>query len=343
MNLKQLIDENEMTDTEQGPEFDALARRALTHWNAERAELDLIKHRENAVYKVTLPGGTRRALRVHRANYHTDAELRSELLWMQALNDYGVHTPEVIAASDGSLFVRARANDGDQSYQCDMLAWVDGAPLGAIDSRSKEELSTLADSYRTVGRLMAKVHNHASEWLLPEGFARHAWDIDGIAGQSPFWGRYWEFDALSPAQVDLLQAAAEILRHRLQQFGQSPDRYGLIHADFLPENLLTDAGDVKLIDFDDAGFGWHMFDVATSIFFFVGEQKFDAVLDSLVQGYRTERELPEDHLALLPTFLMARGLTYIGWLHTRRETDTAQELTPAVVEGVCALAEDYCS
>ena len=339
----QRIDEDGITQASDARQLEQLALSALASWNVEDVQLDLIKHRENAVYKVTLPDGTRRALRVHRANYHTDDELRSELLWMQALNEYGVSTPDIIAASDGSLFVRASANSSQVTRQCDMLAWVDGAPLGSIEGGSETDPSLLIDSYRTVGRVMAKLHNHSSEWLLPDGFARHAWDIDGIAGRNPFWGRYWELEALTPAQADLLQAAAEIAKHRLGQFGQGSDRYGLIHADFLPENLLVDNADIKLIDFDDAGFGWHLFDIATSVFFYLGEQEFDAVLEALVEGYRTERRLPNEHLDMLPTLLMARGLTYIGWLHTRRETETARELTPVVVEGVCALAEDYCS
>jgi len=332
-----------MTQASEEMQLEQLSYQALAHWGINDAQLDLIKHRENAVYKVTLPNGTRHALRVHRPDYHTDNELNSELLWMQALNEFGVHTPKVIAAEDGSLFVRSKANGNSISRQCDMLAWVDGFPLGSIEESSDTDLSVLTDSYRTVGTIMARLHNHSSQWLLPEGFERHAWDVDGIAGKSPFWGRFWELEALTPAQVDLLQAASEIVRHRLKEFGQAPDRYGLIHADFLPENLLVADGDIKLIDFDDAGFGWHLFDIATSVFFFLGEKEFDAVLEALIEGYRTERELSDEHLEMLPTLLMARGLTYVGWLHTRRETDTAKELTPVVIEGVCALAEDYCS
>lgn len=342
MNQNQAIDAETPAQPHEEPRLQELAGRALAHWGVDDFALDLIKHRENAVYRVTLPNGTRYALRVHRADYHSDVELRSELQWMHALNAYGVHTPAVIPTTDGSLFVRVAAENGE-TRQCDLLAWVDGTPLGSIEEESQEDLSVLTASYRTVGQLMARLHNHASEWLLPDGFVRHAWDIDGITGEDPFWGRFWELEALAPAQVDLMHAAAEIVSHRLREFGQAPDRYGLIHADFLPENLLVADDDIKLIDFDDAGFGWHLFDIATSIFFFLGEDEFDAVLEAIVEGYRSERDLPDSHLEMLPTFLMARGLTYIGWLHTRRETDTAQELTPVVVEGVCALAEDYCS
>lgn len=324
-------------------DLEILARSALKHWGLSDADLDLVKHRENAVYSVTSGSGARFALRVHRIDYHTDAELRSELQWMQALDEYGVNTPPIVSAQDGSLIVKVSTEAIPQGCQCDLLEWIDGAALGAIEGNEEADPEDLVANFRLVGKLMAKLHNHAEEWLLPDGFTRHAWDIDGIVGKDPFWGRYWELEALTHAQVDLVQAAAEIVRHKLDEFGQSSDRYGLIHADFLPENLLVDGETMRLIDFDDAGFGWHLFDVATSVFFFVGEEPFDAILEALVEGYRTERKLSDEHLEMLPTFLMARGLTYLGWLHTRKETETAQELTPVVVDGVCALAEEYCS
>ena len=269
--------------------------------------------------------------------------LRAELQWMRALDEAGVHTPPVIPTLDGELFVTQTTDAVPAGRQCDLIGWVDGEPLGSIEGEEEPDAEVLVDSFRTVGKLMARLHNQAESWTPPEGFTRHAWDIDGIVGLDPFWGRYWELEALTPSQVDLVQAAAEIVRHKLTDFGQSADRYGMIHADFLPENLLANGESIKLIDFDDAGFGWHLFDVATSVFFFMGEDVFDPVLEALIEGYREERELSDEHLAMLPTFLMARGLTYLGWLHTRRETETAQELTPIVVEGVCALAEDYCS
>lgn len=51
-----------------------LARVALAHWGLEPATLELLKYRENAVFKVTQPStGERFVLRVHRAGYRTDA------------------------------------------------------------------------------------------------------------------------------------------------------------------------------------------------------------------------------------------------------------------------------
>ena len=39
---------------------------------------------------------------------------------------------------------------------------------------------------------MAAMHNQASAWQPPAGFKRHALDADGLMGEAPFWGPFWE-------------------------------------------------------------------------------------------------------------------------------------------------------
>jgi Ser/Thr protein kinase RdoA (MazF antagonist) len=115
----------------------------------------------------------------------------------------------------------------------------------------------------------------------------------------------------------------------------------LIHADFLHENLLANDDGICLIDFDDAGFGWHLFDVATTLFFHLGEDYFDDAFATLIDGYRTKRTLSDEHLARLPLFFALRGTTYLGWTHTRSETETAQSLKPMIIAAVEELLDVY--
>ena len=98
-----------------------------------------------------------------------------------------------------------------------------------------------------------------------------------------------------------------------------------------------------MINFHDAGFGWHLVELATSLYFIRGEAYFEQAKDALSEGYRVHRHLPDEQLELLPLFFLARGFTYIGWVHTRHETETAKELTPMLLEAACELAEDYLS
>ncbi len=94
----------------------------------------------------------------------------------------------------------------------------------------------------------------------------------------------------------------------------------MIHADFLPENILVNDGELKLIDFDDSGYGWHLFEMATSLFPQADQPFYDDLVAAYVTGYRQHREFSDEQLALLPAFIMIRAFVYIGWLKTRSDS-----------------------
>ena len=50
-------------------------------------------------------------------------------------------------------------------------------------------------------------------------------------------------------------------------YGQGRERFGLVHADIRLANLLVDGDHVRVIDFDDCGLSWFMYDFATTVSF----------------------------------------------------------------------------
>jgi Ser/Thr protein kinase RdoA (MazF antagonist) len=323
-----------------------LAESSLAAWGIGDAVLALIKHRENAVFKVSTSSGQSFALRIHRGGYHTDAELRSELQWMAALQNDGVDVPQVIPTLTGDLFIVAAMPGTQEPLQLDLFAWIDGEQLGTAENGLGKDAANIARIYRVIGNVAARLHNHAASWPLPDGFVRHAWDAEGLVGEQPFWGRFWELAQLSPDQRALLQRARDIVRQELDAMAVDPQQapfYGLIHADFVPENLMVADGKVRLLDFDDAGFGWHLFEIATALYFIRNDPHYATARDALVAGYREFRSLPDEVLAKLPVLMMARGFTYVGWVHTRSDTKAAHELAEYVVKLACDFATDFVS
>lgn len=322
----------------------ALALSSLLAWRLDCKEIALIKFRENAVFKVTASEGRRFALRAHRAGYHSDDELRSELQWMAALQQSGVAVPIVVPTPAGELFIRASLPGTDESVQVDLFEWIDGDQLGTAEGGLGHSAKDVASTYQTIGKIAARLHNHGTTWQLPKGFRRHAWDADGLVGEQPFWGRFWELESLTAEQRRLLLAAREIVRAELNRMSRSPEfaaSYGLIHADFVPENLLVSDGKVQLLDFDDAGFGWHLFEIATALYFIRSDPNYGVARDALIAGYREHRALSETVLAKLPVLMMARGLTYVGWVHTRKHSEAARQLAAFVTELACDLAAQF--
>jgi Ser/Thr protein kinase RdoA (MazF antagonist) len=327
-------------------EFDTAFLRRLAaivaaHWPLEPASIQPLKVRENAVFAVHLTDGGKVVLRIHRHGYHSDAALYSERLWMQALADSAIDVPQHVLSNSGNSFESLRIEGLEGLRQVDVFHWITGQQLGSVEGGVAAAADSIGAIYRDVGRLAARLHNQACGWTLPESFRRHAWDVDGLVGENPLWGRFWELDALSPSQRALFVRLKQTLFRDLTGFGTAADRYGLIHADLVPENILVEGERLQVIDFDDAGFGWHLFELATSLYFISRDPIYSEARDSVIDGYRQVRTLPEAHVARLPMFLAARGTTYLGWVHTRRGEPAAQAMIPQLIELAVAAADDY--
>lgn len=277
------------------------AETAARHWGGR--VLRLIRDRENHVFEMALPTG-RAALRLHRAGYQAPAAIRSELWWCAELARAGLPVPAALPALDGALLVALP--DGRHASA---IAWIEGEPLGEAAKPFDRPLTQVLDLYHALGALLARVHRVTDSLTLPPDFTRPRWDLDGLVGDEPLWGRFWEHPAASPDQRATLIRARDALRERL-----SGD-IGLIHADVLRENVLVNDRSVSLIDFDDSGFGFRLHDLGTALVQTVQHPEHPHLRDALMAGYgTTNREMVE-------AFILARTLASVGWTMPRLEPD----------------------
>jgi Ser/Thr protein kinase RdoA (MazF antagonist) len=239
---------------------DEVARRALSEFDfSERATIRMINLSENATYLVEDPLERRQGvLRVHRENYHPAESIRSELQWLDALREEaGIRTPAVIPARDGRRVVSLE-HAGTERHT--VLFEV----MGGIEP--DEDAVGHAD-FHTLGALTARLHRHSRQWALPPGFTRFSWDWEHTLGPSPRWGRWQDGIGIGDAESALLSSASDLLETRLTEFGADSDRFGLVHADLRLANLLVDGEHVNVIDFDDCGFSWFLYDFGTAVSF----------------------------------------------------------------------------
>ena len=285
---------------------DAIIAKALALWGLEGAEVSLIAARENAVYRVRFEGA-RFALRLHRAGYRNEAELHSELAWVDMLSKGGLPLPRPVAAKDGNF---CHLVDG---IVVDILTWLAGKPMGTNGDMSSAPNPAVV--YHALGQSMARMHVLSDQWQMPAHFTRPSWDLDGLLGSHPVWGRFWENPTLSGPQMRQFtdirtRAAATLEAHR------GTLDYGLIHADLVPENVLIDGSKIHLIDFDDGGFGFRLFDIATTLNRARRTNAYETFRQSFLEGYLSVRPID---LELLPLFQTLRALTYVGWIVPRME------------------------
>lgn len=290
-----------------------LAEAALLQWGIRGATVSQVAYRENMTFKVEAPARGTFAFRVHQANYRSDAEIQSELDLMAHLNSKGIRTPVVVPTESGAMYATVETPEVGEPRQCDMFVWIEGKALRETGEALSMPVADLEASYREVGAIAGRIHNALADWQRPHGFTRPAWDCEGIFGVRSQLGDFRKLTDITDAQRKLLLDISEKLTAVFTAFGQAPDRFGLSHGDFLAENIFVCDDGIRLLDFDDAGEGWYLFELATAVFDLLETPAFDPCVAAIVAGYRTERDLPEEHLALLPAFFVARILSYLGW------------------------------
>jgi len=313
--------------------LDELAARALREYGG-RGTTTLLNVSENATFLVRDPAtGARTVLRIHRRAYHGAAQIASELAWLDALRDEaGLRTPRVVAASDGRRIVDI--DPGPEPRHAVMFEWLPGAEPPDHD---------LVAAFGALGAITARMHEHGTGWRPPAGFDRFAWDYDGAFGGVARWGRWQDGIGVGPAERAILGRLDAVLAARLAAFGRGPGRYGLIHADLRLANLLVHGSDTYVIDFDDCGWGWLLYDLGAALSFIEDDPRVPALVDAWVGGYRSVRPLPPEDEAEISTFILMRRLLLVAWIGSHSGTDLARSMGAAYTAGTCELAETYLS
>lgn len=303
--------------------MNAVVAQALEQWHLKGATYHLVAARENAVFKVT-HGLQTFALRLHRKGYRTDAELWSELQWMAAMGAAGISVPAPVKSITGQVL---HVLDGTQ---VDVLAWLTGTTLDAAPTGR-------ADVFRQLGTKMAHLHDASDAWSKPDGFTRCRWDRDGLVGPDPLWGRFWENPSLSPEDEILFckfRDTANVALHKLEKHIDT----GLIHADLVPANVMVDGSTLHLIDFDDGGFGFRLFDIATALLKHMDAPDYPAIHDALIGGYTSARNID---LSALDLFMTLRAATYVGWNTSRMNEDGAVARNQRFINKAKTLVHAY--
>jgi Ser/Thr protein kinase RdoA (MazF antagonist) len=164
-----------------------------------------------------------------------------------------------------------------------------------------------------------------------------------MLGAAPLWGDWREALGLDASGQAVLERASDRLKVFLTEFGQSPERFGLVHADLRLANLLVDGDRLGVIDFDDCGFSWFVYDFASAVSFFEHDPIVSELQDAWVDGYRSVAPLSDADVAAIPTFVFLRRFLLTAWVASHAETPTAQSVGAPFTRGTVELADAFLS
>jgi Ser/Thr protein kinase RdoA (MazF antagonist) len=302
--------------------LEGLVQKSLPLWDMpEGARARLINVSENATYLVEAPGGYRSILRVHRANYHSRRAIECELAWIDALDESGaVVAPGHYLGRNGEAIQEARAEDLAEPRYMVLFHFVEGSP--------PDENGDLRPGFEELGEIAAHTHIQSAHWQRPANFERPQWDIEQFFGPTPTWGDWRAAPEVTPDVRAVLEEVQRRICARLEAFGRGPDRYGLIHADMRLANLLEDETGTRLIDFDDCGISWFLYDFATGVSFMEDDPRVPALKQAWIEGYRKVRPLSAAEEAEMDTFVMLRRMALLAWIGSHIEAPEPQALAP---------------
>lgn len=307
--------------------------RALACWpQAAAGRATLINHSENKTYRIDIGGHPTFVLRVHRPGYQSLDSIESELAWLAALRlDTSISVPHAVAGSNGHTLQTLTIGEGQQ-HTTALFHFVDG--VGPT-------LADLSALFGTLADYAARLHNHATHWHPPATFTRPTWQASSILSHDGLWGDWREAPGVDISCRQLLDRLDAALRDALARYGAGPDRFGLIHADMRLGNLLVAGDRVTLVDFDDCGFCWFMYDFAAAISFHETRGDIPTLKSCWLEHYSLVRKLAPQDVAIIDTMIMLRRMALLAWIGSHAATDLAAIHAPGFALGTADLAERY--
>lgn len=312
-----------------------LVNKALILWNLPKdATARLLNVSENTTYLVSSPEGHKSILRVHRENYHTRQSIECELAWIDALRREGVvKTPGYFLGCNGCPVQELQTENMNNPLFLVLFHYVSGE-TPKVDG-------TLENRFEELGSIAACCHNHSLKWNKPQPFERLAWNLESVFGAKPIWGNWYNAPSVTKEIQIILDKVVNEICHRLEIYGKSDDRYNLIHADMRLANLLVDGDETSLIDFDDCGYGWLMYDFAAAISFIENDPRVPKWKSAWLKGYRRFRTLSISDEVEIDTLVMLRRMALLAWVGSHKEAPEAQALAPNFAEITASLGRDW--
>ena len=177
-----------------------------------------------------------------------------------------------------------------------------------------------------LGDAMGRMHLYASEWTPPEAFARPRWDWETFFGGAVLFGELSAESAQRLLPCGLRDHALRVSQRAwvvMEELGFAEDRFGLIHADLHLRNVLFWRDEIRIIDFDDLGYGHWLYDLAVALCELRFRDDYEALRSALIEGYVRQRPLLTGELDYIDDFIAVRLVWFALWFTGHAQVNSA--------------------
>lgn len=323
--------------------YKSIAQTALEHYNLAQGQLKFLGHSGNVTFCIETQIGNF-LLRIHQAIFPIQNDIwqspeviESELMWLNALaHDTEIVVQQPVRNLQQQWVTQVLLDESEEVFYCSLLCWIDG-----------NIISTPLSSQQTylLGSLLAKLHQHSSQWQIPPNFVRPVYD------KNRFQVALSEFQKAVPLQLitaedyNVLELAACRVQNIMESLSRTQDTWGLIHADLHDGNYLLHNQEIRAIDFGRCGFGYYLYDVASALQYLL-----PCVRASFFEGYQAIRRLPENYLQFTEGFLLFAIIEVLSFhVNNPQEYEAiaetvkyiVKEVIPPYIQGESFLFQQY--
>lgn len=273
-------------------------RVALAQFAIQPASLRVVNHAFNTTYAVRDAAGQQYALRLNTQSLRDSQGIEAELQWIEALASEGiVNVPTPAKTVAGRFAATLDCPPLGKTLHATVARWLPGRIVGARPARQQ---------LIQIGRVMALLHQQSKDWR-PRGSATFP-RLDSMLMNSTNNIEHIDDDRLSPTLCQLLAEVTAIIE---PVYAQLAHRFPIqpIHADLHCYNLMWYAGQLSVFDFDDAGMGWPIQDLAVACY---NLRDIVGAEHNLFAGYTSVTAMPAVSSAEFEALLMARGISLLN-------------------------------
>jgi len=238
-------------------------------------------------------------IRVYCHKWRTKVEIEQELELLSLLKNHNLSVSFPIADENGNFIQEINAPEGLRYVV--LFTFAEGEKMRFMTS----------ETCFAIGSIMAKIHNITATKKIK----RINYNSDVLLNKA-----YNYLNKFFPDNLNEMLYLKQISPNIAKSFAESnlsENQIGIVHLDIWYDNLSVDKeNQITIFDFDNCGNGALILDVAyfcKQLFFIESDKKeYEIKVENFLNGYKSERNLSEKEIKLIPEAGASIFVFYLG-------------------------------